>query len=64
MLAALDLATGKLLYRIRDRKRHREFPGLLKALRAWWPGEKLYVVADNGSRANHATATTAHAAGR
>jgi hypothetical protein len=25
MLAALDLATGKIYYRIRTRKRHREF---------------------------------------
>ena len=34
MLAALDLATGKIFHRIRDRKRHREFLDLLKALRA------------------------------
>jgi transposase len=33
MLAALDLATGRLYYRIRPRKRWREFLGLLKALR-------------------------------
>jgi transposase len=33
MLAALDLASGKLFYRIKDRKRAREFLGLLKALR-------------------------------
>ncbi|MFI6730529.1 hypothetical protein NRF20_02430 [Streptomyces sp. R-74717] len=32
MLAALDLGTGKMYYRIRQRKRWREFPGLLKAL--------------------------------
>ncbi|MFI1294487.1 hypothetical protein ACH4VM_40135, partial [Streptomyces sp. NPDC020792] len=37
MLAALDLATGKLYYRIRPRKRWREFLDLLKALRARWP---------------------------
>jgi hypothetical protein len=49
MLAALDLATGKLFYRIRDRKRWIEFLDLLKALRARWPGEKLYVVCDNFS---------------
>ncbi|MER5666672.1 transposase [Streptomyces mirabilis] len=49
MLAALDLATGKLYYRIRPRKRWREFLGLLKALRARWPGEKLYLVLDNFS---------------
>jgi len=49
MLAALDLATGKIYYRIRPRKRAREFLGLLKALRARRPGEKLYVVLDNFS---------------
>jgi transposase len=54
MLAALDLATGKLYYRIRKRKRWREFLGLLKALRARWPGEKLYIVLDNFSPHKHA----------
>jgi hypothetical protein len=33
MLAALDLATGKIFYRIRLRNRHREFLDLLKVLR-------------------------------
>ncbi len=41
MLAALDLATGRLFYRIRARKRWIEFLDLLKALRARWTGEKL-----------------------
>ncbi|MFE4676483.1 transposase [Streptomyces sp. NPDC056723] len=54
MLAALDLATGKLHYRIRPCKRWREFLDLLKALRARWPGEKLYVVLDNFSPHKHA----------
>jgi transposase len=54
MLAALDLATGKLFYRIRARKRWIEFLDLLKALRARWPGEKLYVVCDNFSPHRHA----------
>ncbi|MER6145927.1 transposase [Streptomyces sparsogenes] len=54
MLAALDLATDKLYYRIRPRKRWREFLGLLKALRACWPGQKLYVVLDNFSPHKHA----------
>jgi transposase len=54
MLAALDLATGKLYYRIRPHKRWREFLGLLKALRARWPGEKLYLVLDNFSPHKHA----------
>jgi transposase len=53
MLAALDLATGKIYYRIRDRKRHREFLGLLKTLRARWPGEKLSVICDNFSPHRH-----------
>lgn len=44
MLAALDLATGKLFYRIRPRKRALEFLALLKTLRARWAGEKLYVI--------------------
>ncbi|WP_078856322.1 transposase [Streptomyces sp. NRRL F-5065] len=54
MLAALDLAAGKLYYRIRPRKRWREFLALLKALRARWPGQKLYVVLDNFSPHRHA----------
>jgi hypothetical protein len=52
MPAALDLATGKMFYRIKDRKRAKEFLGLLKALRAGWPGEKLYLIADNFPPAN------------
>jgi transposase len=54
MLAALDLTTGKLFYQIKDRKRWIEFLDLLKALRARWPGEKLYVVCDNFSPHRHA----------
>jgi transposase len=57
MLAALDLATGKIFYRIKDRKRSREFLGLLKALRARWPGQKLYLIADNFSTHKHPTIT-------
>lgn len=34
LLGALDLATGKIHYRIRDRKRWQEFLSLLKSLRA------------------------------
>ncbi|MEV7956781.1 IS630 family transposase [Streptomyces sp. NPDC088141] len=49
MLAALDLATGKVYYRAR----RREFLALLKALRARWPGEKLHVVLDNSSPHKH-----------
>ncbi|MGW1883930.1 transposase [Streptomyces sp. NPDC001970] len=54
MLAALDLTTGKLYYRIHPRERRREFLPLLKALRARRPGEKLYVVLDNFSPHKHA----------
>ena len=54
MLAALDLATGRLFNRIRPRKRAIEFLDLLKALQARWPGEKLYVVCDNFSPHRHA----------
>ncbi|MCZ4103579.1 IS630 family transposase [Streptomyces sp. H39-C1] len=54
MLAALDLATGRMFYRIRKRKRWQEFLSLLKSLRARWPGEKLYVIADNYSPHKHA----------
>ncbi|WP_199839177.1 transposase, partial [Streptomyces sp. NRRL F-5122] len=54
MIAALDLATGKLYYRIRPRKRWCEFLDLLKALRARWPGQKLNVVLDNFSPHKHA----------
>lgn len=49
LFGALDLASGQLVYRIRDRKRWREFLAFLKALRARWPDERLYVVCDNFS---------------
>ncbi|WP_327115751.1 IS630 family transposase [Nocardia sp. NBC_01730] len=47
LLGALDLATGQIYYRIRDRKRWQEFLGFLKTLRARWPGQRLYVIVDN-----------------
>jgi transposase len=53
MLAALDLNSGKMIYRIRERKRWREFLSLLKVLRARWPGEKLYLIIDNFSPHKH-----------
>ncbi|MFE1591462.1 IS630 family transposase [Nocardia sp. NPDC058705] len=49
MFGALDLATGQMYYRIRDRKRWTEFLAFLKSLRARWPGQKLYVIVDNYS---------------
>ena len=55
MLAALDLATGKLFYRIRDRKRSTEFLDLLKVLRRRWPAGKLYLICDNFSPHRHPT---------
>jgi transposase len=54
MLAALDLATGKLFYRIKPRKRAAEFLDLLKTLRARWPDQKLYIICDNFSPHRHA----------
>lgn len=49
MFGALDLATGGLYYRIRDRKRWTEFLAFLKSLRARRPREKLYLICDNYS---------------
>jgi transposase len=42
IIAGLDLATGKLFYRIRDRKRWREFLSFLTSLRTRWAGQRLY----------------------
>ncbi|MGW7045117.1 hypothetical protein ACWGDT_20850 [Streptomyces avermitilis] len=53
MLAALGLTTGKVYYRIRRRKRWREFLSLLQSLRSRWPGEKLYILVDNSSPHKH-----------
>ncbi len=53
MIAALDLATGRLHYRIRDRQRWREFLSFLKTLRARWPDQKLYLISDNFSPHKH-----------
>ena len=57
MIAALDLATGQMTYRIRERKRWREFLAFLKLLRARWPGQKLYVICDNFSPHKHPEVT-------
>jgi transposase len=53
MLAALDLATGQMFYRIRARKRWREFLSFLKTLRDRWPDDRLYLVLDNFSPHKH-----------
>jgi hypothetical protein len=47
MFAALDLATGEMFYRFRDRKRAREFLDFCKQLRRRFPSGRLYVVCDN-----------------
>jgi transposase len=57
MIAALDLATGKMLYRIRERKRWQEFLSFLKLLRARWPAQKLHVILDNFSPHKHPQVT-------
>lgn len=49
MLAALDLTTGRMLYRIRDRKRWTQFLDLLQVIRGHWPAGRLYVILDNFS---------------
>ena len=49
MLAALDLATGQMFYRFRDRKRWQEFLAFLRQLRTRFPTGRLYVVCDNFS---------------
>jgi len=58
MLAVLDLATGQVLYRIRARKRWREFLSFLKLLRQRWPGQKLYLIMDNFSPHKHPEVTS------
>ncbi|ALG06405.1 transcriptional regulator [Kibdelosporangium phytohabitans] len=47
MFAALDLATGQLFYRFRDRKRWQEFLEFCKQLRRRFPSGWLYLICDN-----------------
>jgi transposase len=49
MIAALDLASGQMFYRFRDRKRSPEFLGFLRQLRVRFPTGRLHVVCDNFS---------------
>jgi DDE superfamily endonuclease len=49
MLAGLDLASGQLFYRLRDRKRWQEFLAFLRQLRARFPAGRLHIVCDNFS---------------
>jgi transposase len=58
LIGALDLATGKIYYRIRPRKRWREFLAFLKTLRDRWPYDRLYVVLDNFSPHKHPAVRT------
>ena len=57
MIAALDLATGKMFYRIGERKRWQEFLSFLKLIRERWPGGRLYVIMDNFSPHKHPKVT-------
>jgi DDE superfamily endonuclease len=47
LLAALDLTSGQMFYRLRDRKRWQEFLAFLRQLRARFPRGWLHVVYDN-----------------
>lgn len=49
MIAALDLASGQLFYRFRDRKRWQEYLAFLRQLRTRFPTGRLFVVCDNFS---------------
>ena len=55
MFAALDLASGQMFYRFRDRKRSQEFLAFLRQVRARFPTGRLYVVCDNFSPHRKAT---------
>ena len=49
MFGALDLASGQMFYRFRDRKRWREFLEFCRQLRRRFPTGRLYLVCDNYS---------------
>src|SRR5690606_10532166 len=49
MFAGLDLASGQLFYRLRDRKRWQEFLSFLRQLRVRFPTGRLHIVCDNFS---------------
>lgn len=48
MFGALDLATGEIIWRIKERKRWREFLSFLKVVRLRYT-DRLYIVCDNFS---------------
>jgi transposase len=58
MFAALDLATGQMFYRFRDRKRWPQFLDFCKQLRRRLPAGKLYLVCDNYGPHGKAEVTT------
>jgi hypothetical protein len=55
MFAALDLASGQLFYRLRDRKRSQEFLAFLRQVRTRFPTGRLFIVCDNFSPHRKAT---------
>jgi hypothetical protein len=55
MFAALDLASGHLFYRLRDRKRSQEFLAFLRQVRTRFPTGRLFIVCDNFSPHRKAT---------
>jgi transposase len=58
MLAALDLASGQLFYRLRDRKRWREFLDFLRQLRRRFPSGRLMWSATTSPRTSRPKCTT------
>ncbi|GAA3559588.1 hypothetical protein GCM10022222_49150 [Amycolatopsis ultiminotia] len=58
MFAALDLATGRCFYRVRDRKRWLLFLDFCKQLRRRFPTGKLYLICDNWRSHGKAEVTT------
>jgi DDE superfamily endonuclease len=60
MLAALDLATGKIFYRIRDRKRHREFLDWLNWIEAEFAALRYFALNGTDHRTHGEQNTWAH----
>jgi transposase len=58
MFAALDLATGQIFYRFRDRKRWPQFLDFCKQLRRRFRTGKLYLACDNYGPHGKAEVTT------
>ncbi|MGE0217597.1 hypothetical protein [Mycolicibacterium sp.] len=52
MFAALDLTSGQLFNRLRDRKRSQEFLEFLRQLRRRLPTGRLFIVCDTSPRAD------------